>query len=190
MKKWCIVLWLSLCALNCFSQDEPSGKGFQKSRLFVGGTAGLAFGDYTYINLSPHLGYHFNRFLAAGMGINGEYQSTKDYDAISGALFSKTKMTIIGLNVFGRVYPIRYFMLQVQPEANYIFGKISFYDSNPKQTYNLDAEIVPSVLAGGGLVLPSPGGEFIAAVFYDVLQNPAALYGRRAIVRIGYNFNF
>src|SRR5947209_31388 len=143
MKRWCIVLLLFACAMRGFGQDEAPAKESHKGNLFAGGYMGIAFGDYTYINLSPHIGYRFNNFVAAGIGLNGEYQSTKDYDAISGALYSKTKTAIIGLNLFGRVYPIRYLMLQVQPEVNYMFGKISFYDSNPNQTYNIDAQIVP-----------------------------------------------
>lgn len=190
MRFWCLVLVLMLASAQLLAQDDPGGKGFQKSNLFVGGNVGLGFGDFTYINFSPHLGYHFNRYIAAGVGINGEYQSVKDYSPTSGTLYSKTKQTMLGLYTFGRVYPIRNLMIQVQPEANYLFGNITFYDVNPAQSYKMNTQLVPSMLIGGGLVLPSPGGEFIGAVFYDILQNVNSPYGKRAIVQIGYNFNF
>ena len=99
--------------------------------------------------------------------------------------FSRDKL-FVGLNLFGRVYPIQNFMLQVQPEANYVFGKEIYYDSSPRQEYTMDARIVPSLLLGGGLVLPSGRGATIISVFYDVLQNENSPYSNRPI----FNFTF
>lgn len=189
MKKYLILIAV---ACSCFytasaQEEEQSKKGFQREKLFVGGNFGLTFGDYTLINISPQLGYRFTNFFAAGIGINAQYISVKDRYS-NGELYSKRASGVAGLNVFGRVYPISQIMLQLQPEANYVFGKITYYDRSPASEYNTDAMIVPSVLAGGGAVLPAGRGAMIVSVFYDVLQHEHSPYGRRPIYNIGFNF--
>jgi hypothetical protein len=79
-------------------------------------------------------------------------------------------------------------MLQVQPEANYIWGKdINF---NPRQEYKFDPQIVPSLLLGGGAVLPAGRSAMLISVFYDVIQNENSPYGNRPFINIGYNVGF
>lgn len=188
MKK---VLLFSFCIFFyavSFSQEEAeTEKGFKKEKLFVGGNFGLSFGDLTLINISPQIGYRFSPLFAAGLGINGQYVSVKNR-YFDGTPYSKTSQGVFGLNVFGRVYPIQHIMLQVQPEANYIFGKQTFYGST-NQEYKMDAVIVPSLLVGAGAVFPSGRGSFIASFFYDVLQKPNAPYGSRPFLNFGYNIS-
>jgi hypothetical protein len=187
MKKLVLLVAVVFCCNLCFAQDEESTSGFQKDKLFAGGNFGLAFGRYTLINVSPQIGYRFNRFLSSGVGFNLVYASQKERD-IYGNDFSKTSQWITGLNLFARFYPSQKFLIQLQPEANYIFGNIKYYQ--PTETkYKLDAEIVPSLLAGGGLVVPSEKGAFITTVMFDVLQKPNSPYGNRPIINVGYNVN-
>jgi hypothetical protein len=77
----------------------------------------------------------------------------------------------------------------VQPEENYLFGKQKYYQASTQTTFknNTDAKIVPSLLLGGGLVIPSGRGAFITSVFYDVLQKDNSPYGNRPIVNFTYN---
>jgi hypothetical protein len=185
MKRTLLFIALVLLAAVVQAQDETlPKKGFQKEKMFLGGSFGLAFGNYNFINISPQLGYRFTNAFAAGIGINGQYLSFKDWD-YNGSAY-RQKQTIIGLNIFGRVYPISNFMLQAQPEVNYRFGKW-IYDGPPKQVFRSDAMIVPSLLLGGGLVLPAGRGETLITIFYDVLQNENSPYGRRPIYNFGYN---
>jgi hypothetical protein len=187
------ILFVALCAITIFAfaqdeePDEKKEKGFQKEKLFVGGNFGLTFGNYTLINVSPQIGYRFSDFFAAGVGINLQYVSWKD--EYSNGDNSKTSQTVTGLNVFGRIYPIKNFMIQVQPEENYLFGKQKYYQASTQTTFknNTDAKIVPSLLLGGGLVIPSGRGAFITSVFYDVLQKDNSPYGNRPIVNFTYN---
>ncbi len=182
-----LLLAIFICTgIILFAQDEELPKGFNKENLFLGGNFGLTFGDYTFINISPQLGYRFNRFLAAGVGINGQYINSK-FRYTDGTLDSRVEQGVAGLNVFGRFYPFQQFMLQVQPEANYVFGQQTFYQP-VKEVYKLDAIIVPSLLTGAGVVLPSGRGGLIIAVFYDVLQNPSSPYGKKPFFTVGYNF--
>jgi hypothetical protein len=188
MKKIVLLLTVVFCSIVLFAQDEQKPKGLNKDKLFAGGSFGLTFGSYTLINLSPQIGYRFNKYLAAGTGLNLIYASQKEED-IYGRDYRKVVQGIAGLNLFARFYPVQQFLIQIQPEGNYIFGKQIFYQP-VKETYKLDAEIVPSLLAGGGLVVPSGKGEFITTIMYDVLQKPNSPYGNRPIVNVGYNFNF
>lgn len=186
MKRIVVLLGFIFCSSVLFAQEEETEekKGFSRDKLFVGGNFGLSFGDYTLINVSPQLGYRFNKYLAAGVGVNGQYVSIKERD-FSGNPFRRVSQGVVGLNVFGRVYPINNIMVQLQPELNYIFGNQRFY--NPRQDFKIDAEIVPSLLAGGGVVLPSGNSAFIISVFYDVLQRENAPYGTQPFINFGYN---
>ncbi|MBS1564078.1 MAG: hypothetical protein JST39_06800, partial [Bacteroidetes bacterium] len=161
--------------------EEPEGKkGFDKSKLFFGGTFGVSFSSYyTLVNVSPQIGYRFNDYLAAGAGVNFIYSSTKDFYS-NGADYSRQTLGVAGLNIFGRVYPIQQLFFQLQPELNYTWGNIKYYTS-PATKYNLDSKIVPSLLGGAGGAIPTGGrGAFIIMVQYDLLQQERSPYGNRA----------
>ena len=182
MKKPVLLLTILCCGLLLFAQEEPQKK------FFTGGNFGLSFGRYTVINVSPQLGYRFSRFVSAGLGLNLQYLSIKEKDW-QGADYSKTSQGITGLNLFGRFYPVQNIFLQVQPEGNYIFGRIKYYQPM-EQTFKLDAEIVPCFLVGGGYSMPAGRGYFLTTVLYDVLQRPNSPYGNQPIVNVGYNIGF
>jgi hypothetical protein len=187
MKKLILLAMLFLSTKAVLAQDEEGErKGFQKEKLFIGGNFGLMFGNTTLINISPQVGYRFSQLFAAGIGINGQYSSQRVF-TMSGQE-GRQKLGIVGLNVFGRIYPLDQLMLQVQPEANYLFGNVKFPGLNPETT-KIDASIVPSLLVGGGLVLPAGRGAFIASVFVDILQHEKTPYGTRPIYNFGYNIS-
>ncbi len=190
MKKLLLIPFLLLISLYLFAQAEDEKpekkKGFQEEYLFVGGNFGLTFGDYTLINISPQVGYRFSQLFAAGIGLNGQYVSFKE--RVDGDLYRKVSQNVTGLNVFARLYPLQQFFIQVQPEANYIFGKQTYYQP-VKQEFKLDAVITPSLLLGGGAALPAGKGAFIISVSYDVLQDKNSPYGKRPIYNFGYNFS-
>ena len=168
----------------------PAKKGFDKSNLFIGGNFGLNFSSYyTLIDVSPQIGYHFNKYIAAGAGVNFIYTSQKSFYS-NGADYSKTNYGVAGLNIFGRVYPIQQILLQLQPELNYTWGKLKYYDGvTPDYKYN--GQLVPSLLAGAGGALPAGGnGAFIIMVQYDLLQNSRGPYGTRPFFSFGYNVGF
>lgn len=189
MKKLFVFTVLIFFSAAAVAQDEEKPEGAMKDKLFAGGSLGLSFGSYTLINLSPQIGYRFNKYLAAGVGFNLIYASQKEKDNY-GRDYSKSVQGITGLNLFTRFYPVEKFFIQLQPEANYRFGNITYYQGSIQEKFKLDAEIVPSFLAGGGLVAPTKNGAFITTILYDVLQKPNAPYGNKPVVNVGYNFNF
>ena len=165
-------------------QQEP--KKFDRSRLFVGGNFGLSFGNYTWINISPQVGYRFSEYFAAGIGINGQYSKEKtNYSSYS----TTSTYGVAGMNLFGRFYPIRQVFAQLQPELNYIWGT---YDNGNSKS-SLNGKILPSLLLGAGAVIPMgrSGGLMITGQ-YDVLNkasyypDPGTPYGKNIFFSIGF----
>jgi hypothetical protein len=167
-------------------QDTTAHKGFDPQKLFIGGNLGLSFGDITYLNLSPTIGYRFSSLLAAGIQINAQYESVRYTDQYN-RLYKKERYGVLGAGIFGRVYPITQLFVHVQPEMNFIIGKVRYYDgSTAEQKYH---DRVPSFLAGGGYEQPVGRGNsaFTIMVLYDVLQRDDSPYGNKPIFRAGVN---
>src|SRR6478735_10439240 len=187
LRKPLLIVLFTILAVSVFAQDEEEEKkGFDKNKLFFGGTFGASFGSYTFVNVSPQVGYRFNKFFAAGTGINFIYSAAK-YDYGSAALNYKNEYGVVGLNIFGRVYPLEFLLIQAQPEMNYTWGKVHFYDGTPDQ--KLEAKFVPSLLVGAGAAIPTGGKGAMTIMYqYDVVQDPRSPYGTGAFLSIGFNF--
>ncbi|MBN8786986.1 MAG: hypothetical protein J0I84_07840 [Terrimonas sp.] len=175
---------------HAIAQDEdqePVQKGFDKSKLFFGGNFGLGFGTNTSVNISPQIGYRFNDYLAAGAGVNFNYYSYKYYNYDGSGLYRES-LGYTGFNVFGRIYPIKFILLQAQPELNYSWGSRKFYDGSEKQ--KLAGQFTPSLLIGGGAAIPMGGrnGALLLMLQYDILQQKRSPYGNRPFFSMGYNF--
>lgn len=167
-------------------EDTVAHRGFDSRRLFVGGNLGLSFGDLTYVNLSPLVGYRFSELFSAGVQINAQYESVR-YTDLSDALYKKEKYGVLGAGIFGRIYPLSQFFIHLQPEMNFIFGKVRYFDGTPEQKYH---EHVASFLAGGGYSIPAGRSAVTLMVLYDVLQNTRSPYGNQPIFRAGVNLGF
>lgn len=192
MKKlilFCVLSVFATVALRAQEIEDTGVKGFDKSKLFVGGNFALSFGNATIVNISPQLGYRFNRFLAAGVGINGQYSAFKT-EFSNGSTYSRESYGVVGLNIFGRFYPIPYLFIQAQPEFNRVWVTSKFYDTNPATEFKVK-KFVPSLLAGAGGAIPTGGrGYFILMAQYDVLQEEYTPYGSKAFFSFGYNMGF
>ncbi|MBS1600341.1 MAG: hypothetical protein JST75_19085 [Bacteroidetes bacterium] len=190
MKKIILLFTLSVILFNVVSAQNDSGKkGFDKSKLFIGGNFGLGFSSYsTAINISPQLGYRFSQLFAAGVGVNYAYYNYKYYYYASNNISQRNIYSYAGLNIFGRIYPIPQFFIHAQPEVNYIWGKQKYY--NPDAQYNISGQFVPSFLVGGGAAIPAGRGALTISVLYDVLQNNLSPYYRQAVYGLGFNVGF
>ena len=183
MKKIFGLLICGICILQTAFAQDSDGKGFDKSKLFVGGTLGLAFGTYTIVNISPLVGYRFSPYFAAGAGVNYSYYGYDDG-------YYTSKQTYAGMSLFGRVYPIQQLFIQVQPELNYMWAS-----QTPDGGQNLPQlkinQFVPSLLMGGGAAIPTgANGAITISVMYDVLQNIWSPYYHQAVYGFGYNIGF
>jgi hypothetical protein len=182
MKKLFGLLVVGMAFMQVSRAQETETKGFDKSKLFFGGNLGLAFGTYTIVNVSPQVGYRFSPLFAAGAGVNYSYYGYNDG-------YFTNKQSYVGMNIFGRVYPIQQFFIQVQPEGNYMWysQSINGQDTPP---YKLN-QFVPSLLMGGGAAIPTgANGAIMISVMYDVLQNIYSPYYHQAVYGFGYTFGF
>ncbi len=163
---------------------ESNGGGFDKSKMFFGGNLGLAFGYSTIINVAPLVGYRFTEHFAAGVGLNYSYYSYDDGG------YNNFKQTYLGMSLFGRVYPMQQFFIQVQPELNYMWGNGYYPQNNPYQNSKVN-QFVPSLLLGGGAAIPTGGnGALTISVMYDVIQNVYSPYYHQAVYGFGYTMGF
>jgi hypothetical protein len=184
MKKIFSLLIIITGLISGAQAQDSDGGGFDKSKLFVGGNLGLAFGTYTIINVSPQAGYRFSPLFAAGVGINYSYYGYNDgyYD---------NKQSYAGMSIFGRVYPLQQFFIQVQPEVNYIWGSQTADGyTQDAPVYKIPTQFVPSLLLGGGAAIPAGKGAITISVLYDVLQNQWSPYYHQAVYGFGYNIGF
>lgn len=158
-------------------------KGLDPQRLFFGGNFGLTFGNFTFINISPQVGYQISPMFSAGAGVNFIYQSDK-YN--NGSREVKNTLGYAGLNIFGRVNPYKFILLSAQPELNYVWGTTRVEGLADSK---INPQFVPSFLVGAGAALPMGGrGRMIAMLQYDLIQDKMSPYGRNAFVTFGINF--
>ena len=178
--------------IYAYSQDkEDRNKGFQKDRLFTGGSTTLSFfTGGSQFGIAPHFGYSLTTWADVAAVINLNYQTQRDYN-IGG---DKVHQTIYGPGAFVRVFPLRFLFAQAQFEHNFIhlkyFPPASY--SLPSQVYKDQAN---SLLVGAGYC----GGRgeegntyYYFAVLWDVLALPNSpyvdSYGRtNPIIKAGFN---
>ena len=81
------VLCFAAVPTDTWSQASAS---FNTGRIFVGGGVGVGFGDVTYVNVSPFVGYRVDERLSVGAGLIYRHRnderfgrdiSTNDYGA-------------------------------------------------------------------------------------------------------------
>lgn len=170
-----------------YKTDTASRKGFDPSRLMIGGSLGLVFGDYTNINVSPLVGYRLSDLFAAGININAQYAAERQKDW-NGETVYRYQYTVFGGGVWGRVYPLDMIFVHAQPEYNYVSEKFTDYTFNPKQT-SKSSYGVPSLMLGGGYSQPIGEGysSFYIMVLYDVIQDVRSPYQNRPQIQVGFN---
>lgn len=179
-----ISFFYGVAGAQYFPQDRDTlpQRGFDKHKLFLGGNLGLSFGNITYLNLSPAVGYRFSPLFAAGVQLNGQYESIRYLDQYN-SLYQKDRYGLVGAGLFGRVYPVPQIFIHLQPEMNMIFGKSRFYDGSPDLKFT---EHIPSVLGGLGYSQQTGGNSAITImILYDLLQRKDSPYGNKPIFRIG-----
>jgi len=171
MKKIILLAGLFPICLLAKAQDEEEeeNKGFKKENLFTGGSIALAFYNNTFlIGGSPVFGYSITKWIDAGVVVNYNYTSYRDYNFVFN---DKLRQTVYGGGAFLKIYPIRFLFAQGQVEHNWIRQK--FIPSNgPTQTAEVDAT---SYLIGGGYTTgrQGPGGSpfFYLSVLFDLSKS-------------------
>lgn len=196
MKKIIALALLSFFAFSTYAQeqemktvkddDETPRSGFKKENLFTGGGVNLSLSNYSFgIGVSPVLGYSFNKWFDAGIGLGFSYISEKEYgyDQFGNerATGNKIHQTDIAPFAFARFYPLKFLFIQAQGEQNIITQKYISGYGLPTEKAKFDAT---SLLLGVGY---ANGREGVGDFFYyvslsvDVLKNRYSPYVEQAL---------
>ncbi|WP_341834780.1 hypothetical protein WJU16_17680 [Chitinophaga pollutisoli] len=190
MKRICLIAAVFLLSMQAVMAQSPyrvdTARGFDPSKLMVGGNFGFAFGNYSLVNVSPMIGYRFSPKAAAGISINAQFTWEKYRE---GSYEVKNNYTILGGGIWGRYYPLEMLFVHAQPEYNSISYKKQIY-SDPRQSFK-ERYGAPSLLLGGGYAQPIGGNSaLVIMLLYDVLQDENSPYRNRPVFSVGGNFGF
>jgi hypothetical protein len=152
-------------------------------KIFFGGGFGAGFGDYTFINISPIVGYRFNDRLSGGMRLMYQYTTFEYF--IGGFSKERYNSSDLGIGPFARL--LVYGPVYLQAEYEYLSFKQIYPDGSSSRT-NFD-----SFMAGGGVVQTiGRNASLFATVLYNfsydgfndsnVLRSP---YNSPWVVRMG-----
>ena len=148
--------------------SEPEAKiGFDAKKLRYGLNLGLNFSNnYSLFRLAPQVGYQFNEYVMAGVGVSYYHSKQRVYfqsERVNDYINS------LGANAFAYLYPVKFIAFSVQPEFNYIWASS---EGDVSGTYNKRKALVPSVVVGAGLRL----GSAHAMIYYDLVQDVNSPY--------------
>ncbi len=146
-------------------------------RLYFGGNFGLSFGNITYVDVSPLVGYMINQDLSAGFGVTYQYFKRK----ASNPVFDYET------NVYGgRLFARHNIGSQFFAYTEYESLSLEFYRQVDGQT-RLTREWVPGLLIGGGMFLPlgKRSGVNIMALYNVLYDNAKSPYPQPYVIRVG-----
>lgn len=159
-------------------EGETTKKGFDKSKLRIGGALGATFGNYTYIQVAPVVGYRFFKWFEPGIGVAYQYQNYRG-DAYNNPFTAH----VYGGNAYVRIYPWRNLFAQ---------GQAVLYNFNQKekvgtQTYKASVTY-GNVLVGAGYNFEVGNNTFVSVqLMVNLIEN--ALYPtRRPFLDFGFSF--
>jgi len=193
MKKLLLVFLVFYC-FRGFAQPGqekiPSG-GFQKERLFTGGSANVGFSNgVTMLGITPQLGYSITNWADAGININLNYVSQRDFLQYG----DKLRQTTYGPGAFIRLFPVNFLFAAAQYEYNisrqkYIPADNGMYDASIERI-NSSSFLIGGGYAGGRQ--PGSNSYYFISIMWDMAGDPNSPYidalGRsNPVIRAGYN---
>ena len=194
MKKIILLLFIPLSFHSFAQSDEEKTvekKGFKKEKLFTGGSVTAGFSSYTTaLGITPQLGYSLTNWADAGITLNLNYTSQRDYYDYG----DKLRQTVYGPGAFVRLFPVNFLFASAQYEYNLIHLKYipANNGSIESDKNNLNAS---SLLLGAGYAGGREYGSnsyYYFSVSWDILGDKNSPYvdgyGRSyPIIRAGYN---
>ncbi len=195
MKKAIVVLLLPIyfhvSAQSNENEKKEEKHGFKKENLFTGGSANIGFSNYyTSLGIAPQFGYSLTNWADAGITLNVNYTSQRDYQFYG----DKLRQTVYGPGAFVRLFPVRFLFATAQYEYNIIHLK---YIPAANSGYSLTKNSVNSnsLLLGGGYAGGRERGNntyYFISVTWDILGDKNSPYidglGRSIpVIRAGYN---
>lgn len=173
----------AICAVAALLAAGPAAaqvsSGFSSGRWFFGAGLGLAFGDITFIEVSPLVGYRVNDRLSVGGSLIYRYRNDDRYG-------QNLSTTDYGGSVFGRYAVAGPFFVHGEVEQlSYEYYRADLSKSRSDVT---------SVLGGGGIAQPiGRNAAFFALALYNFSYSSydaPAPYSSPWIFRIGVSAGF
>lgn len=173
--KWRFTALFLILFIGASAQDStmlrkrPLKKPFM-DRVFTGGNLGAQFGQVTFIDVSPLIGYRITDKISAGIGATYQYYHYQDkyYDL---------ETNVYGGRVFGRYLFNDYLFAHVE----YEYLNLEAFDF---QRRRVD---VGSLMAGGGYVQHlSDRAAIVAMILYNFTESVYTPY-QNPIIRVGIN---
>ena len=150
-------------------REPDPGFLFDKRKLRYGANIGLSFSrNYSAFNFGPQVGYQLSNRFMAGVGIKYYYNKVRAFQYNEAYLY---KNNLLGANLFGYLYPMRFLTLFAQPEINHLWSNLT-HEKTGEVTKS--SGFVPSFLVGGGLRL----GNSHITLNYDLAQHTNSPYPR------------
>jgi hypothetical protein len=175
-----LIIGLAAAILTVFSAAAGAQSvSVSSGPWFVGGGIGVGFGDVSYIDVSPFVGYQVNDKLSVGAGVLWQHRRDDRY--------SKTLTTDnYGANLFAR-YTV-YGPLFLQGEYEYL--DYEFYRTD----LTTDRKTANSFFAGGGIAQPigAKASLFFLAMYnltYSSYDDPKP-YDSPWVLRAGVSVGF
>ncbi len=167
-----LLLSVMISVVSAQDEEKPDEKkGFKMENLFTGGSVSLGFGSsygstsFT-VGASPIFGYSITNWLDAGITVNYNYQSIRDYPYDGG----KLRQSLYGGGGFAKIYPIEFIFVQAQYEHNFGTQKQIYQGITDKYNYDVN-----SLLVGGGVSFGRQRDAkvpfFYLSVLFDVSGN-------------------
>ncbi len=183
MKKILITGIIVLAGFYGFAQNgnEITERSSFRDRVFFGGNLGLAFGDVTFVEVAPLVGYRVTDKLSTGVQIQYRYRNDKRFS-------QDLEASDYGFNLFARYNLASPFFLQ----AEYEYLNFEFITLTPDR--NTFREGFSSVLVGGGIAQPlGRNAFFIITALYNLSYDDSeqvSPYDSPLILRVGINLGF
>ncbi len=188
MRNWVYIFLIAvLFSSSAIAQNpEPVFEDDKfKDRIYLGGNFGLMFGTFTFVDVSPLVGYRVTNDFSVGLGATYIYWSGS-YRTFSGNQVNY-KSNIYGGRVFARHNVFKNYFLHAEYES------LNFQFYNPLAgAGELQREWVPGLMLGGGLFQPLGRRSGInMMVLYNVLHdNIRSPYNSPFIIRAGITGGF
>lgn len=162
MSRLICVLCLVFCCniLLAQKEDKEKEKVPFKDRLVTGGNVGLMFGNVTYIEAAPRLGYKVNRWFIPGIGLSSQF---------IGSRFWNYNFSIYSGSVYAQVFPIQQVFGQVELERMTIGFKW-------KGDFPRDFAAGNRLLVGGGFRQQMGSNAYLGlTVLWDLIDHSRPL---------------
>ena len=168
--------------------QQPQQKSQLSEKIFFGGGFGAGFGSYTFISISPIIGYRITPKLSAGLRLMYQY-TTYDYRDITGQV-KNYQGNDFGIGGFARF--MVYGPLYLQAEYEHLnYDGLSYDGTSSRDSFD-------SFMAGGGISQPVGGKAFmfLTAMYnfsYENFNSAGSYrspYNSPWVIRIGITAGF